>query len=62
MAAALSVQFGPDWTTSILKSFDIHSALCDDFTNSRKRKHEQDIARKISLKYKKTVIDDNKSS
>ena len=53
MAAALRVQFGPGWTTSILKNFDIHSTLCNDFTNSRKRKHEQDTARKISLKYKK---------
>ena len=53
MAAALRVQFGLGWTTSILKSFDIRSTLCDDFTNSWKRKHEQDTARKISLKYKK---------
>ena len=53
MAAALHVQFGPGWTTSILNSFGIHSTLCDDFTSSRKRKHDRDSARKISLKYKK---------
>ena len=56
MAAALHVQFGPGWTTSILKSCDIHSTLCDDFKNSRKWKHEQDTARKISLKYKKQQL------
>ena len=53
MAAALHVQFGPGWTTSILNNLGIHSTLCDEFTNSCKRKHEQDSARKISLKYKK---------
>ena len=53
MAAALRVQFGPGWTTSILNSFGIQSTLCDKFTNSRKRKHDRDSARKITLKYKK---------
>ena len=53
MAAALRVQFGPGWTTSILNSFGIHSTLCNEFTNSRKRKHDKDSARNISLKYKK---------
>ena len=53
MAAALRVQFGAGWTTSILNSFGIHSTLCDEFTNSRKRKHNRDSVRKISQKYKK---------
>ena len=50
MAAALCVQFGPGWTTSVL---GIHTTLCDEFTNSRKRKHNRDSVRKISQKYKK---------
>ena len=53
MAAALRVQFGSGWTASILNSFGIHSTVCDEFTNSHKRKHDRDSARKISLKYKK---------
>ena len=55
MAAALYllVQFGSDWTTSILNNFGIHSTVCDEFFNSRKRKHDRDSARKISVKYKK---------
>ena len=53
MAAALRVQFGPGWTTSILNSFGIQSTVFDKFTSSRKRKHDRDTARKITLKYKK---------
>ena len=53
MAAALRIQFGPGWTTSILNNFGIHSTASDEFTNSRKRKHDRDSTRKISLKYKK---------
>ena len=53
MAAALLVQFGSDWTTSILNNFGIHSTVCDEFFNSRKRKHDRNSARKISVKYKK---------
>ena len=53
MAAALCVQFGPGWTTSILNCLGIQSTLCDKFTNSWKRKHDRDSARKITLKYKK---------
>ena len=52
-AALLHVQFGSGWTTSILNSFGIYSTVCDEFTNSRKRKHDRDSARKINLKYKK---------
>jgi len=53
MAAALHVQNGPSWTTSILNSFAIHSTLRNEFTNRCKQKHDKDSARKISLKYKK---------
>ena len=53
MAAALHVQFGPGWTTSVLNSFDIHSTLCNEFSNSQKQKHNRDSARKVSIKYKK---------
>ena len=51
--AALRVQFGPGWTTPILSSFGIQSTICDEYTSSRKRKHDRDTARKITLKYKK---------
>ena len=53
MAAALRVQYGPGWTTSVLSSLGIQSSICDEFTNRRKRKHDKDSARKILLKYKK---------
>ena len=53
MAAALRVQYGPGWTTSILMNFGVQSSICDEFTNRRKRKHDKDSARKILLKYKK---------
>ena len=53
MAAALQVQYGPGWTTSILNNMGIKSSICDEFTNRRKRKHDKDNARKDLLKYKK---------
>ena len=53
MAAAVCVKFGSGWTTSILNSFGIPSTACDEFTNTHKRMHDRDSARKISLKYKK---------
>ena len=53
MAAALRVQYGPGWTTSILNNMGIKSSICDKFTNRRKRKHDKDNARKVLLKYKK---------
>ena len=53
MAAALWVQYGPGWTTSVLSSLGIQSSICDKFTNRRKRKHDKDSARKTPLKYKK---------
>ena len=53
MAAALRVQCGPGWTTSILNDLGICSPICDKFTEGRKRKHDNDNARKILQKYKK---------
>lgn len=53
MAAALRVQNGPGWTTSILNHLGLQSSICDKFTIGRKRKHDKDTARKILLKYKK---------
>ena len=53
MAAALRVQHGPGWTTSILNNLGVQSSICDKYTIGRKRKHDKDNARKILLKYKK---------
>ena len=53
MAAALRVQHGPGWTTSILNNLGIQSFICDKYTIGRKQKHDKDNARKILLKYKK---------
>ena len=50
------VQFGPGWTTSVQNNFGIQLSLCNEFTNSRKRKNNQDSAHKISLKYKKRLV------
>ena len=54
MAAALRVQHGPGWTETVLMSMGIGGELqlLDQFTNRRKRKHVNDAARTISLKYK----------
>ena len=53
VAAALWVQYGPGWITSVLNSLGIRSSICDEFTKRRKQKHDKDSARKILLKYKK---------
>jgi len=53
MAAALRVQYGPGWTTTILHQIGIHSQLQDAYTKRRKRKHDLNCARKVHLKYKK---------
>lgn len=53
MAAALRVQYGPGWTTSVLSNLGVQSSIYDEFTNGRKRKHNKDSARKVLLKYKK---------
>ena len=59
MAAALRVQHGPGWIGTVLMSMGIGGQLqlLDQFTNRRKRKHVQDAARKISLKYKKQRLE-----
>ena len=59
MAAALRVQHGPGWIATVLMSMGIGGQLqlLDQFTNKRKRKHTQDAARKISLKYKKQRLE-----
>ena len=59
MAAALRVQHGPGWIGTVLTSMGISGQLqlLDQFTNRRKRKHVQDAARKISLKYKKQRLE-----
>ena len=53
MAAALRVQNGPSWTTSILNRMGLQSSICDKFTIGRKQKHDKNTARKVLLKYKK---------
>jgi len=55
MAAALRVQHGSNWTIPVLNSMGITSGLdqLEKVTNRRKRKHERDSARKLSLRYKK---------
>ena len=53
MAAALRVQYGAGWTTSILNQTGIQSQLQDEYTKHRKQKCELDNARKVCQKYKK---------
>lgn len=36
-----------------LNNLGIHSSICDNFTNRRKRKHDNGNAQKILQKYKK---------
>ena len=56
MADSSLVQFGSEWTTSILNSFGIHTTVSGKFNNNQKRKHDRDSAHKISLKYKKQQL------
>ena len=57
MAAALRVQYGAGWTTSILNQIGIQSQLQDEYTKHRKRKCELDNARKVCQKYKKRRLE-----
>ena len=57
MAAALRVQYGPGWTTSILNQMGIQSQPQDEYTKRRKQKCELDNARKVCLKYKKRRLE-----
>ena len=59
MAAALRVQNGSGWTTTVLQSMGCtdNLELSKQFTIRRKRKHDHDLARKLSLKYKKQRLE-----
>ena len=54
MAAALRVQYGPQWIAQVWKAL-FHSVgkTLDIYANRRKRKHTLDSARKVLQKYKK---------
>ena len=55
MAAALQVQHGSGWTTTVLQSmgYSDNLKLSNQFTIRRKRNHDHHLARKVSLKHKK---------
>ena len=54
MAAALRLQLGPDWVAKLWqRQFDNPDEVMLKFGRSRKRKHVNDCARKISDKYKR---------
>ena len=57
MAAALRVQYGPGWTTSILRQIGIQSQPQDQYMKRRKQKCDLDNARKVCLKYKKRRLE-----
>ena len=59
MAAALRVQHGSGWTTTVLQSMGCRDILelSNQFTIRRKRKHDHDLARKVNLKYKKQRLE-----
>ena len=57
MAAALRVQYGPGWTTSILHQIGIKSQPQEEYTKRRKRKRDLDNARKVCQKYKKRRLE-----
>ena len=59
MAAALQMQHGSGWTTTVLQSMGLSNELqlSNQFTIRRKQKHNRDSARKISLKYKKQRLE-----
>ena len=59
MAAALRIQHGSGWTTTVLQSMGLRDELqlSNQFTIRRKRKHNCDSARKVCLKYKKQRLE-----
>ena len=59
MAAALRIQYGSGWTTTVLQSIGLTDdlELSNQFTIRRKRKHNRDWARKVCLKYKKQRLE-----
>ena len=58
MAAALRIQHGSGWTTTVLQSMGLSDELqlSNQFSIRRKRKHNCDSARKVYLKYKQVDI------
>ena len=54
MAAALWIQHGSGWTTTVLQSMGLSDELqlSNQFTIRRKQKHNRNSARKVCLKYK----------
>ena len=54
MAAALRIQYGSGWTTTVLQSIGLSDELqlSNQFTIRRKGKHDRNSARKVCLKYK----------
>ena len=59
MAAALRIQHGSGWTTTVLQSMGLSDELqlSNQFTIRRKWKHNHDLARKVCLKYKKQRLE-----
>ena len=58
MAAGLRLTLGPGWITETWKSlFGSCSNVMSTFSNTRKRKHEKDVKRKLTQTYKKARIE-----
>ena len=59
MVAALRVQHGPGWIETVVTSMRINEQLqlLNQFNDRRKRKHVEDAARTIFLKYKKQRLE-----
>ena len=59
MAAALRIQYGSGWTTTVLQFMGVRDdlELSNQFTIRQKRKHDCDSATKVCLKYKKQRLE-----
>ena len=59
MAAALRIQYGSGWTTTVSQFMGVSDdlELSNQFTIRRKQKHDCDSARKVCLKYKKQRLE-----
>ena len=58
MAAGLRLTLGPGWIAETWKSlFGTCSNVMSTFANTRKRKHEKDVKRKLTQTYKKARIE-----
>jgi len=62
MSAALRVQYGLGWVVPVLNKMGIQSQPITTFAARGKRKHDQDRARKVLLRYKKQRIDNKYQS